>query len=113
MGSRDRSLRCGSGRGRLAEARSSAGGPAAAAAEAGRHGHGSTRRASGFKSRPERQVEPMIVYCAADLLWATRIKATADSLAIPCRPARSVDMLKARLADSDVRAVIVDLDAPE
>ena len=55
----------------------------------------------------------MILYCAADLIWATRIKATADSLGIPCRPVRSVEMLEARLADSDVRAVIVDLDAPE
>lgn len=55
----------------------------------------------------------MVLYCAADLLWATRIKATADSLGIPCRPARSVEMLKARLADSDVRALILDLDAAE
>lgn len=55
----------------------------------------------------------MILYCAADLLWATRIKATADSIGVPCRPARSVEMLQARLADSDVRAMIVDLDAPE
>jgi hypothetical protein len=55
----------------------------------------------------------MILYCAADLIWATRIKATADSMGIPCRPARSVEMLEARLLDSKVRAVIVDLDAPE
>jgi hypothetical protein len=55
----------------------------------------------------------MVLYCAADLLWATRIKATADSLGIPCRPARSVEMLKARLADSDTRALILDLDAAE
>lgn len=55
----------------------------------------------------------MILYCAADLLWATRIKATADSLGIPCRPARSIEMLRARLSDSEVRAVIVDLEAAE
>src|SRR5262245_18800779 len=55
----------------------------------------------------------MILYCAADLLWATRIKATAESLGIPCRPARSVEMLEARLADSAVRALIVDLDSGE
>ena len=53
----------------------------------------------------------MILYCAADLIWATRIKATADSLGIPCRPARTVQMLEARLADSPVGAVIVDLEA--
>lgn len=53
----------------------------------------------------------MILYCAADLLWATKIKSTADSLAIPCRPARNADMLAARLADSPVKALIVDLEA--
>jgi hypothetical protein len=58
-------------------------------------------------------MDAMVLYCAADLLWATRIKATADSLGIPCRPARSVEMLKARLADSDVKALILDLDAAE
>lgn len=55
----------------------------------------------------------MILYSAADLLWATRIKGTADALSIPCRPARSPEMLRARMADSDVRGLIVDLDAPE
>ena len=53
----------------------------------------------------------MILYCASDLLWATRIKATADSLGIPCRPARNPEMLAARLGDSDVRGMIVDLEA--
>jgi len=55
----------------------------------------------------------MIVYCAADLLWSTRIQGTGKAVGITCRPVRSVEMLKARLADSDVRAAIVDLDAPE
>lgn len=55
----------------------------------------------------------MILYSAADLLWATRIKATADSLGVPCRPVRDVAMLEARLADSDVRAILIDLEAPE
>lgn len=55
----------------------------------------------------------MILYSAADLIWATRIKGAADALGVPCRPARSVEMLEARLADSDVRALIVDLDAPD
>lgn len=53
----------------------------------------------------------MILYAAADLLWATRIKATADALGVPCRPARNAEMLRARLADSSVRALIVDLEA--
>jgi hypothetical protein len=53
----------------------------------------------------------MVVYVAADLLWATRIKGTADQLGIPCRPVRSVEMLHARLGEGGVRGVIVDLEA--
>ena len=55
----------------------------------------------------------MIVFCAADLLWATRIKSTADSLGIHCRPVRNLEMLEARLVDSPVRSLIVDLEAGE
>jgi hypothetical protein len=57
--------------------------------------------------------ELMVLYCAADLLWATRIKSTADALGVPCRPARTVEMLEARLSDSPVRALLVDLEAGE
>lgn len=53
----------------------------------------------------------MILYCAADLIWATKIKAQADAIGIPCRPARNLDMLEARLVDSPVRAIILDLEA--
>ncbi len=53
----------------------------------------------------------MVCFCAADLLWATRIKSTADALAIPCRPTRNLEMLEARLVDSPVRSLIVDLEA--
>ena len=52
----------------------------------------------------------MILYLAADLLWATRIRSTADSIGIPARPARTLDMLVARLADSPVRGVVIDLE---
>ncbi len=55
----------------------------------------------------------MIAYFAADLLWATKIKCTAEALGIEARPVRNADMLGARLGDSDVRGLIVDLDAPE
>ena len=55
----------------------------------------------------------MILYCASDLLWASKIKGAADALSIPCRPVRNSEMLTARLADSDVRALIVDLEAGE
>lgn len=52
----------------------------------------------------------MILYHAADLLWGTRIRSTADSLGIPARPVRTLEMLQARLADSPARAVVADLD---
>lgn len=55
----------------------------------------------------------MIAYQAADLIWATRIKSAAEDLDLACRPVRTSDMLLARLADSPVRALIVDLDQPE
>lgn len=55
----------------------------------------------------------MIVYLAADLIWASKIKATAESLGLPCRPVRNMEMLEARLADSDVKALVVDLDVAE
>ena len=55
----------------------------------------------------------MIVYLAADLIWATRIKATAESLGISARPVRTLEMLEARLVDSDIAAMIVDLESPE
>ena len=53
----------------------------------------------------------MILYHAADLLWASKIKTTAESLGVAARPVRTVEMLTARLADSPVRALLVDLDA--
>lgn len=51
---------------------------------------------------------PTILYAAADLLWATKIKSTGDALGIACRPVRNLDMLNARLADSNVVALLVD-----
>lgn len=55
----------------------------------------------------------MILYAAADLVWATRIKSLADDMGIPCRPARNEKMLRDRLADSEVQAILLDLDAPD
>ena len=52
-----------------------------------------------------------ILYCCADLLWATKIKSLADALKIPARPARDAAMIAARLADTAVAAVLVDLEA--
>lgn len=55
----------------------------------------------------------MLLYAAADLIWATKIKGVADDLAIGARPARNAEMLDARLADSEVTALLVDLDKGE
>lgn len=55
----------------------------------------------------------MIVFHAADLLWASKIKGTAEALGLPARPVRTLEMLESRLGDSPVTALIVDLDAPE
>ncbi len=52
----------------------------------------------------------MILYSAADLLWASKIKATADALALAARPVRTLEMLEARLTDTEPRVLLVDLD---
>lgn len=52
----------------------------------------------------------MILYAAADLLWASKIKATADALGLPARPVRTPEMLAARLADTQPTALLIDLD---
>lgn len=54
-----------------------------------------------------------ILYLAADLLWASKVKGTADALGVPARPVRTMEMLEARLADCDVKALLLDLDKPE
>ncbi len=52
----------------------------------------------------------MILYAAADLIWASKIKATADALGLAARPVRTPEMLTARLADTQPTALIVDMD---
>ena len=54
-----------------------------------------------------------VLYLASDLIWGTKIKSTADSLGVPCRPVRNAEMLAARLADSDVAALLLDLEAAD
>lgn len=51
----------------------------------------------------------MIAYFPSDLVWATRIKSTAEAVGLSARPVRSVDMLRERFADSPVTSLIVDL----
>ena len=55
----------------------------------------------------------MILFHSSDLIWATKIKGTAEAAGLAARPVRTLEMLEARLADSDVSAVVVDLEAPE
>lgn len=55
----------------------------------------------------------MILYLASDLLWATRIKATAEDLGLVARPVRSLEMLDARLKDTEPTGLILDLESPE
>ena len=57
----------------------------------------------------------LILYHAADLMWASKIKATAESLGLAARPVRTLDMLDARLTDPNPPhpvALLVDLDYP-
>lgn len=62
----------------------------------------------------------MIVYCCNDLIFATKIRSTADALGVLTRPVRNADMLTARLNRVDdgkpndpVGALMVDLDCGE
>jgi hypothetical protein len=56
----------------------------------------------------------VILYAAADLIWATKIKATAEALGLAARPVRTLEMLHARLADCpEARSLMVDLDKGE
>ncbi|MFO0858897.1 MAG: hypothetical protein U0640_16240 [Phycisphaerales bacterium] len=56
----------------------------------------------------------MILYAAADLLWATKIKATAEAVGVAARPVRTIEMLEARLVDCpEARALVVDLEKGE
>lgn len=55
----------------------------------------------------------MILYLAADLIWASKIKGTADALGVPARPVRTMEMLEARLAEGGVKALVLDLDKPQ
>ena len=62
----------------------------------------------------------MIVYCCADLIFATKIQSTCDALGLTARPARNEAMLQKRLdrvndgkPNDAVAAVLIDLDKGE
>lgn len=62
----------------------------------------------------------MIIYCCPDLLFATKIRSTAEALGVLTRPVRDQTMLDNRLNQVDdgknnapVTALLVDLDTGE
>lgn len=65
---------------------------------------------------PKRRTIGMLLYAAADLIWASKIKGVADAVGVAARPVRTMEMLEARLAElppgseGGVVALLVDLD---
>ena len=62
----------------------------------------------------------MVIYCCHDLIFATKIRSTAETLGVPTRPARDVEALRNRLDCVDdgklnepVTAVLIDLELGE
>ena len=62
----------------------------------------------------------MIVYCCADLIFATKVRSTCEALGAVSRPARNAEMLQKRLdrvddgkANDAVALVLIDLDIGE
>ena len=62
----------------------------------------------------------MLIYSCSDLIFATKIRSTAEVLQVESRPARNLDMLQARLDQVDdgkvnepVTGVMIDLELGE
>ncbi|MEO0475117.1 MAG: hypothetical protein AAF085_03975 [Planctomycetota bacterium] len=62
----------------------------------------------------------MIVYCCADLIFATKVRSTCDALGAVSRPARNAEMLQKRLdqvedgkPNGPVALLLIDLDVGE
>lgn len=62
----------------------------------------------------------MIVYCCADLIFATKVRSTCDALNATSRPARNAQMLQKRLDRVDdgkpndpIKLLLIDLDMGE
>ena len=59
----------------------------------------------------------MLIYCCADMMFSTKVRATAEAEGVASRPARDADMLQRRLdrvedgrTNDAVTGVIVDLE---
>ncbi len=62
----------------------------------------------------------MIIYCCADLIFATKVRSTCEALGAVSRPARNAEMLQKRLDQIDdgkpngeVKLLLIDLDIGE
>jgi len=55
----------------------------------------------------------MIAYTASDLLWSSRIKATADALGVPARRITNPGDLDALIEAGEIRLMLVDLEAED
>ena len=62
----------------------------------------------------------MIVYCCADLIFATKVRSTCDALEATSRPARNAQMLQKRLdrvddgkANGAITLLLIDMDMGE
>ena len=62
----------------------------------------------------------MIIYCCADLIFATKVRSTCDALGAVSRPARNAEMLQKRLdrvddgkANDAMSLLLIDLDMGE
>lgn len=62
----------------------------------------------------------MLIYACSDLIFATKIRSTAETLHVESRPVRNLEMLEARLdrvddgkANDPVTCVMVDLELGE
>lgn len=71
-----------------------------------------TPAAASGGSAPPTASAPTVLFLAADLIWATRIKATAEDIGVAARPVRTMDMLEARLADTNATSLMLDLEKP-
>lgn len=59
----------------------------------------------------------MVIYCCTDLIFATKIRSSADAMGVPTRPARDSEALRKRLERVDdgringpVTGVLIDLE---
>ncbi|MCC7192725.1 MAG: response regulator [Phycisphaeraceae bacterium] len=59
----------------------------------------------------------MVIYCCTDLIFATKISSTAETLNVPARPARNAEAMRKRLERVDdgklndpVTGVMIDLE---